>query len=110
MPSTIQPQLPPTDWAPPLREASAITSPAASISPMASGTSPLTSREHEVLLVAADGAPVADVAAELHLSPGTVRNHLSAAIGKTGARTRADAVRVAVLRRSWVCWLMVSRH
>ena len=38
---------------------------------------------------------VADIAAALHLSEGTVRNHLSAAIGKTGARTRAEAVRLA---------------
>lgn len=65
---------------------------------LASGTSPLTPREHEVLRVAADGAPVAEVAARVHLSQGTVRNHLSAAIGKTGARSRADAVRVAELR------------
>ena len=41
------------------------------------------------------GGTVADIAAELHLSEGTVRNHLSAAIGKTGARTRAEAVRIA---------------
>jgi two-component system response regulator DesR len=38
---------------------------------------------------------VADVAGQLSLSEGTVRNHLSAAIGKTGARTRAEAVRLA---------------
>ncbi len=36
-----------------------------------------------------------DRAATLHLSEGTVRNHLSAAIGKTGARNRAEAVRIA---------------
>ncbi|UZJ26629.1 response regulator transcription factor [Rhodococcus antarcticus] len=65
---------------------------------LASGTSPLTPREHEVLRFAADGAPVSEVAARVHLSQGTVRNHLSAAIGKTGARSRADAVRVAELR------------
>ena len=41
------------------------------------------------------GDTVADVAAALHLSEGTVRNHLSAAIGKTGARTRAEAVKLA---------------
>ena len=51
--------------------------------------------ERDVLRAAADGATVADVAARLHLSEGTVRNHLSAAIGKTGARTRAEAVRLA---------------
>jgi two-component system response regulator DesR len=62
---------------------------------LASGVSPLTARETEVLRVARDGGTVADLAAALNLSEGTVRNHLSAAIGKTGARTRAEAVRIA---------------
>jgi two-component system response regulator DesR len=62
---------------------------------LASGDSPLTPREAEVLRAARDGGTVADVAAALTLSEGTVRNHLSAAIGKTGARTRAEAVRLA---------------
>jgi DNA-binding NarL/FixJ family response regulator len=60
-----------------------------------SGASPLTARETEVLRAARGGDTVADLAATLHLSEGTVRNHLSAAIGKTGARNRAEAVRVA---------------
>ena len=63
---------------------------------LAQGESPLTGREADVLRVARDGGTVADVAAALFLSEGTVRNHLSSAIGKTGARTRAEAVRVAV--------------
>jgi two-component system, NarL family, response regulator DesR len=62
---------------------------------LASGTSPLTARETDVLREARDGGTVADLAAALNLSEGTVRNHLSAAIGKTGARTRAEAVRLA---------------
>lgn len=62
---------------------------------LASGTSPLTARETDVLRVAREGGTVADIAAALNLSEGTVRNHLSAAIGKTGARTRAEAVRLA---------------
>ena len=62
---------------------------------LATGPSPLTDRETEVLRTARGGGTVADLAATLHLSEGTVRNHLSAAIGKTGARNRADAVRVA---------------
>jgi two-component system response regulator DesR len=62
---------------------------------LAAGENPLTPRETDVLRVARDGGTVADIAAALHLSEGTVRNHLSAAIGKTGARTRADAVRIA---------------
>jgi two-component system response regulator DesR len=68
---------------------------------LSSGTSPLTEREHDVLLAARDGATVTDVASRLHLSEGTVRNHLSAAIGKTAARTRAEAVRVAD-ERGWL--------
>ncbi len=59
------------------------------------GESPLTQRESDVLRVAADGGTVADIAGALHLSEGTVRNHLSSAIGKTGARTRAEAVKLA---------------
>jgi len=62
---------------------------------LASGTSPLTARETDALRAARDGGTVADIAATLGLSEGTVRNHLSAAIGKTGARTRAEAVRLA---------------
>jgi two-component system, NarL family, response regulator DesR len=62
---------------------------------LAHGASPLTQRETEVLRAARDGGTVADIAAELKLSEGTVRNHLSGAIGKTGARTRAEAVRLA---------------
>ena len=62
---------------------------------LAAGDSPLTPRETDVLRTARDGGTVADIAAALHLSEGTVRNHLSAAIGKTGARTRAEAVRLA---------------
>jgi two-component system response regulator DesR len=59
------------------------------------GATPLSAREADVLRVAADGARVADIAGRLVLSEGTVRKHLSSAIGKTGARTRVDAARVA---------------
>jgi two-component system response regulator DesR len=62
---------------------------------LAVGESPLTVRETEVLRAARDGGSVNDIAATVFLSEGTVRNHLSAAIGKTGARNRADAVRIA---------------
>jgi two-component system response regulator DesR len=62
---------------------------------LAVGENPLTPRETDVLRVAVDGGTVSDIAAALHLSEGTVRNHLSSAIGKTGARTRAEAVRLA---------------
>lgn len=59
------------------------------------GESPLTPRETDVLRAARDGASVATVAQRLVLSEGTVRNHLSAAIGKTGAANRAEAVLTA---------------
>ena len=62
---------------------------------LVAGASPLSAREAEVLKAARDGGTVADLAGSLHLAEGTVRNHLSAAIGKTGARTRAEAVRLA---------------
>jgi len=68
------------------------------------GDSPLTERETDVLRSARDGGTVADIARELHLSEGTVRNHLSSAIGKTGARTRAEAVRLA-LDNGWLLQL-----
>lgn len=60
-----------------------------------SGTSPLTPREQEVLGASLGGAPVAEIARSLHLSAGTVRNHLSSAISKTGTRNRAEAGRRA---------------
>ena len=59
------------------------------------GASPLTDREREVLAEALSGAPVATIAARVHLSPGTVRNHLSSAIGKTGTTNRVEAARLA---------------
>ncbi len=62
---------------------------------LTSGESPLTARETDVLRAARDGAAVATVAGRLFLSEGTVRNHLSSAIGKTGATNRAEAVRIA---------------
>jgi two-component system response regulator DesR len=62
---------------------------------LVSGISPLSEREREVLRVASRGGTIAEVAKALHLSEGTVRNHLSAAIGKTGAGTRAEAARIA---------------
>jgi two-component system response regulator DesR len=72
-----------------------VLDPALAEESLVSGASPLTARETDVLRAARDGGTVADLAAVLHLSEGTVRNHLSAAIGKTGARTRAEAVRLA---------------
>lgn len=62
---------------------------------LVSGESPLTDRETEVLRAAKAGAPVAAIAAELLLSAGTVRNHLSSAMGKTGGATRGESARIA---------------
>ena len=62
---------------------------------LVAGESPLTPRETDVLRSARGGATVAAIARELVLSEGTVRNHLSSAIGKTGAATRAEAARIA---------------
>jgi two-component system response regulator DesR len=72
-----------------------VVDPSLAAETLARGTSPLTSREADVLRAARAGGTVADLAAAVHLSEGTVRNHLSAAIGKTGARTRAEAVLIA---------------
>ncbi|QOC26799.1 response regulator transcription factor [Microbacterium hominis] len=72
-----------------------VVDPALAADSLAQGESPLTSRETDVLSVARTGGSIADIAQMLHLSEGTVRNHLSSAIGKTGARNRADAVRIA---------------
>lgn len=73
-----------------------VVDPTLAVDSMVSGSSPLTGREADVLRVARGGGTVADIAGALHLSEGTVRNHLSAAIGKTGARTRAEAAGIAV--------------
>jgi two-component system, NarL family, response regulator DesR len=78
-----------------------VVDPSLAAESLATGASPLTAREDEVLKSAKDGSTVADVARALHLSEGTVRNHLSSAIGKTGARTRAEAVRLAE-ERGWL--------
>lgn len=65
------------------------------------GLNPLTERERDVLRVALSGGTVAVIAARVDLSAGTVRNHLSSAIGKTGTATRAEAARIAQ-ERGWL--------
>ncbi|MEV4070667.1 DNA-binding response regulator [Nonomuraea fuscirosea] len=64
-------------------------------SAMEYGESPLTPRETTVLREAARGASAEEIATRLHLSPGTVRNYLTGAIAKTGARNKIDAIRIA---------------
>jgi two-component system response regulator DesR len=70
-------------------------------SALAEGTSPLTPRERDVLAAATEGATIAEIAGKLYLSEGTVRNYLSACIQKTGARNRAEALRIA-RERGWL--------
>jgi two-component system response regulator DesR len=59
------------------------------------GTSPLTSRERDVLAAAVNHPTAGEIAGHLHLSEGTVRNYLSSAIRKLGVRNRSEAIRVA---------------
>ena len=68
---------------------------------LSEGASPLTPRERDVLAASQDGATIAEIAAVLYLSEGTVRNYLSACIQKTGARNRAEAQRIAS-ERGWL--------
>ncbi len=68
---------------------------------IAAGDTPLTPREADVLELAADGAPVEEIAQRAHLSPGTVRNYLSAAVAKLGVSNRHEAVRTA-RRHGWI--------
>ncbi|AQS71450.1 response regulator transcription factor [Streptomyces pactum] len=62
---------------------------------------PLTARELSVVFQASQGASVAEIAACLHLSRGTVRNYLASAIRKVGARNRVDAIRI-VQNSGWM--------
>ncbi|MFG1654502.1 response regulator [Micromonospora sp. NPDC049275] len=72
-----------------------VIDPALAAAALSAGPNPLTDRERDVLAAAVDGATVADIAAGLHLSESTVRNYLSAAIGKTATRNRIEAARTA---------------
>jgi len=68
---------------------------------ISAGDSPLTSREADVLELAASGAPAEEIASRAALSPGTVRNYLSSAVGKLGATNRHEAVQIAQ-RHGWI--------
>ncbi|WP_412543995.1 response regulator transcription factor [Longispora sp. K20-0274] len=65
------------------------------VAALSAENNPLTTREREVLRRAVDGAPAREIAAELFLSTGTVRNYLSSAVSKTGGRNRIEAIRIA---------------
>jgi two-component system response regulator DesR len=62
---------------------------------------PMTERERDVLRLAGDGLPNSEIATQLHLAEGTVRNYLSTAITKLGVRNRIEAARVA-RERGWL--------
>lgn len=78
-----------------------VIDPALAATALTDGASPLTARERDVLLAARSGATAAEIASRLFLSEGTIRNYLSAAITKLGARNRAEALRTAT-ERGWL--------
>jgi two-component system response regulator DesR len=78
-----------------------VVDPGLAVAALSEGESPLTEREREVLSVSANGATIEDVARKLYLSEGTVRNYLSSAIKKLGARNRMEAARLAE-RQGWL--------
>jgi two-component system response regulator DesR len=78
-----------------------IVDPGLAAAALSQGESPLTPREHEVLAASRSYATVGELAAALHLSHGTVRNHLSSVMQKLDARNRGEAVRVAE-ERGWL--------
>ena len=95
---------PATELASAIRRAAAggrVVDQALAVEALSEGSNPLTEREREVLAATVDAATIADIAAGLSLSEGTVRNHLSAAIQKVGARNRAEAARIA-LDKGWI--------
>jgi two-component system response regulator DesR len=72
-----------------------IVDPGLAAAALSEGESPLTPREREVLSAARGHPTVAELAESLFLSPGTVRNHLSASMQKLNARNRGEAIRIA---------------
>jgi len=72
-----------------------LVDPALAAEALSTGSNPLTDRERDVLSAALTGSSVKQIAAQLHLSPGTVRNHFSSAIGKTDTSNRTEAARIA---------------
>ncbi|MCI0395061.1 MAG: response regulator transcription factor [Chloroflexi bacterium] len=72
-----------------------VVDPDLALSALSEGSNPLTRREREVLAASLDGATIADIASRLVVTEGTVRNHLSIAIQKMGARNRIEAARLA---------------
>lgn len=95
---------PPAELAAAVRRAAAgqrVVDPDLALSALSEGASPLTDREREVLLAARHGTSVAEIAARLALSEGTVGNYLSSAMQKTGARNRVEAAHIAE-QKGWL--------
>ncbi|KXK58831.1 helix-turn-helix transcriptional regulator [Micromonospora rosaria] len=78
-----------------------VIDPAAAVAALRPPSCPLTRRELEVLRTVAEGLPLKETAKRLFLAHGTVRNHLSAILHKTGARNRLEAIRRAQ-RDGWL--------
>ncbi|HZU77015.1 MAG TPA: response regulator transcription factor [Dehalococcoidia bacterium] len=78
-----------------------IIDPELAVAALSEGTNPLSARERDVLAAAAPGASIAEIAAALHLSEGTVRNYLSEAIQKLDAHNRVEAARIAE-QKGWL--------
>lgn len=72
-----------------------VVDPELALSALSDGDNPLTNRERDVLRASLDGASIADIALQLYLSEGTVRNHLSTAIQKLSAHNRMAAAHLA---------------
>jgi len=84
-----------------VRKGQKVIDPELAAAALTGGASPLTPRERDVLAASNDGATIAEIAAAVYLSEGTVRNYLSACIQKTGARNRTEALRIAQ-ERGWL--------
>ncbi len=78
-----------------------VVDPDLALSALSEGNNPLTNREREVLAASLFGASLAEIAARLVLSEGTVRNHLSTAMQKLGAQNRMEAARIAE-QKGWL--------
>ncbi len=78
-----------------------VVDPDLALSALSEGSNPLTPRERDVLSASLFGASLAEIAARLVLSEGTVRNHLSTSIQKLGAQNRMEAARLAE-QKGWL--------
>jgi two-component system response regulator DesR len=78
-----------------------VVDPELALAALSEGNNPLTKRERDVLSASLFGASLAEIAAQLYLSEGTVRNHLSIAIQKLGAQNRMEAARLAE-QKGWL--------